>query len=54
MQKKKMPEVLVRSMMCPLREQRQESGWILSCKRSLRIMWGCTNDLCCQFFLQSS
>ena len=25
--------------------------WILSCQRSLRLMWGCTKDLCCHILL---
>ena len=25
-----------------MREQRQESEWILSCQRSLKLKWGCT------------
>ena len=32
-----------------MREQRRESGWI---QRSLRLMLGCTKDLCCHLFLQ--
>ena len=36
-----------------MREQRQESEWILSCQRSLRLKWGCTKDLSCNIlFLQ--
>ena len=27
-----------------MREQRQGLEWSLSCQRSLRLMWGCTND----------
>ena len=30
-----------------MREQREGSEWILSCQRSFRLRWGCTNDLCC-------
>ena len=30
-----------------MREQRQESEWILSCQRSLRLKRRCTKDLCC-------
>ena len=30
-----------------MREQRQESVWILSCQRNLLSKWGYTNDLCC-------
>ena len=30
-----------------MREQRQESEWILSCQRSLRLKWGCIKNLCC-------
>ena len=30
--------------------QGQESEWILSCQRSVRLRWGCTKDLCCHFF----
>ena len=30
-------------------EQRQESQWILSCQKSLKIKLGCTKDLCCHF-----
>ena len=33
-----------------MREQRRESELILSCQRSLRLMWGCTKDLCCHLF----
>ena len=34
-----------------MRDQRQESKWIVSCQRSLRLKWGCTKDLCCHLFL---
>ena len=33
-----------------MREQRQESQWILECQRSLRLKWGCTKDQCCHIF----
>ena len=33
-----------------MREQRQESEWILSNQRSLRLKWGCTKDLYCHHF----
>ena len=32
-----------------MREQRQESEWILSCQRSLRLKLGCAKDLCRHF-----
>ena len=31
-------------------EQRQGLEWILSCQRSLRLMWGCIKGLCCHLF----
>ena len=34
-----------------MRELRDELKWILSCQWSLRLKWGCTNDLCCHPFL---
>ena len=33
-----------------MRKKRQESEWILSCQRSLRLKWECTKDLGCQLF----
>ena len=30
-----------------MREQRQESEWIVSCQRSLRSTLGCIKDQCC-------
>ena len=33
-----------------MREQREESEWILSSQRSLMLKWGYTNDLCCCLF----
>ena len=33
-----------------MREQRQESEWILSCQRNMRLKWECTIDLCCHLF----
>ena len=33
-----------------MKEQRQESEWILSCLRSLKLKLGCIKDLCCYFF----
>ena len=53
LRKKEIPVVLVRSVMSLYREQIQGLEWILSCYRSLRLKWGCTNDLCCHcLFLQ--
>ena len=50
MRKKGIPEVLVISVMCLYEEQRQESKGILSCQRSLRLMFGYTKDMCCHIF----
>ena len=33
-----------------MKEQRQESEYILVCQRSLRLKWECTKDLCCHIF----
>ena len=33
-----------------MREQRQESEWILSCRRSLGLKSGCAKDMCCHLF----
>ena len=46
MRKKGIPDVLVMSVICLYREQRQVSKWIPSCQKSLGLMWGCTNNLC--------
>ena len=50
MWKKGIQDVLVRSVMSLMREQIQESEWILCCQRSLRLKWECTMDLCCHLF----
>ena len=33
-----------------MREQGPESEWILSCQKSLRLMFGWRNDVCCHIF----
>ena len=33
-----------------MKEQRQEKEWIMSCWRSLRLMWGCTKHLYSHIF----
>ena len=49
--RKGIPEDLVRSV--SLHEgAREESEWIMSCQRSLRLKWGYLNDLRCHLFFE--
>ena len=48
--KKGIPDLLVRSVMSMM-EQSHESEWILSCQRSLRLMYRFTIDLCRHIFV---
>ena len=50
MKKKEIPEVLVGSVMSLYEGPNAWAVWILSCHMDLRLMWGCTKDLCCHLF----